>query len=163
MAELEREIQKAFLFVGKKRKASLIDVLYELRLWANYTGVHSLLKIYDGSYQGFPMKNLATIVFFFGGIAELAVIFTLGEAAYLEMLKQFSMVYIDKNEHFAKNKYLIPVYIRLRSYKHLGLLSGSIDFVIPEPEDPVKFIDVSRSSSRTTKAGGTAEIGRSPP
>lgn len=88
------------------------------------------------------MKNLATIVFFAGGTAELSVIFSLGEAAYLDMLKRFATGYIDKNERFAKNKYLIPTYIRLRSYKHLGLLSGSIDFIIPKSDDPVKFINV---------------------
>ncbi len=142
VSELEQEIQKAFLFVGEGRRASLIDFLYQLRLWANYTGVHSLLKLSDGGYQGFLMKNLATIVFFAGGMAEVAVIFSLGEAAYLGMLKRFATGYIDKNERFAKNKYLIPIYIRLRSYKHLGLLSGSIDFIIPESADPVKFIDV---------------------
>ena len=140
--KLEHEVQKAFELIGRDKKSSLIDTLYEFRKWANYTGVQSLLKLTDGAYQGFLMKNLATIVFFAGGMAELAALFSLGEAKYFDMLKRFSKDYIDKNERFARNKYLIPSYIRLRAYKHLGIVSEAIDFIIQEPVDPLQFIDV---------------------
>ena len=52
------------------------------------------------------------------------------------MLKQFSKSYVDKHENFARNKSLIPPYIRLRILKHLGLFTSRIDFVIPQPVDP---------------------------
>ena len=88
------------------------------------------------------MKNLGMIVFFIAGMAELAVLFSLGEPAYLGMLKAFSASFIDKNERFARNKYLIPPHIRLRVYKHLGIVRGDTGFIIPEPADPVQFISM---------------------
>ena len=109
---------------------------------ANYTGVQSLMKLTDGGYQKFLMRNIAMLVFFVGGMAEFAAISALGESKYLGILKRFSLDYIDKHERFARNKFLVPFYIRLRSYKHLGLIDGSIDFIIPESIDPVRFIEV---------------------
>ena len=88
------------------------------------------------------MRNLATVVYFMAGMAEMASLFAVGEAKYLDTLKLFSIDYIDKHKRFARNKYLIPVYIRLRSYKHLGLISAPIDFIIPESGDTIEFINV---------------------
>lgn len=142
IGDIEFEVQKAFLLLSDKGKSSFINLLYELRLWANYTGVQSLIKLSDGGYQQFLARNLATIVYFTGGISELTVLASIGEAVFLGMLKRFSLDYIDKHERFARNKFLIPSYIRLRSYKHLGLVKAPISFIIPEPADPVQFIDV---------------------
>lgn len=142
IADLDDEVTRAFAVLRGGSKASIVDLLYELRLWANYTGVQSLLKLADGGYQQFLMRNLATIIYFMGGLAELAVIAAVGETKFLGILKRFSLDYIDRHERFARNKYLIPSYIRLRSYKHLGILDGAIEFVIPESSDPVQFIDV---------------------
>jgi len=142
VSDVEVEVQKALQLLGNGRKSSLLDMLYELRLWANYTGVYDLIKLSDGGYQGFLMKNLGMVVFFLAGMAELAVLFSLGESAYLSMLKAFSRSYIEKNERFARNPYLIPPFVRLRAYKHLGIFRGSIGFVIPEPADPVQFIEI---------------------
>ena len=138
--DLEKELPLAYGVLNNDPVASVVDLMYELRLWANYTGVASLLKLSDGGYLRFLMKNLATIIYFFGGMGELAAIFAVGEAEYLGTLKRFSLDYIDRHEAFARNKYLIPPYIRLRSYKHLGLISSPIDFIIPESGDTVQFI-----------------------
>ena len=73
-------------------------------------------------------------------MAELAAVFAVGEKEYLGALKRFSVDYIDRHEAFARNKHLIPPYIRLRSYKHLGLISAPIDFSIPASGDTVQFI-----------------------
>ena len=77
-------------------------------------------------------KKIIILVYLAGGIAELTVMAILGKAKYLRILKRFSSDYIDKHERFERNKFLIPPYIRLRSYKHLGLIDGSINFIIPE-------------------------------
>lgn len=153
--ELEGEVRKAFALINDGKPASILDLLYQLRLWANYTGVQSLLRLSDGGYQGFLMKNLGTIVFFVAGLVELATLFALGKAKYLGMLKTFGTAYIDRNERFDRHKYLVPSYVRLRAYKHLGLISGSIDFIIPSNLDPVQFIDMRQGSP----AGGTAALG----
>ena len=142
IVDLEDEVQKAFALLGGKSTSSIYDLLYELRLWANYTGVTSLMTLSDGGYQKFLMRNLGALVYFSGGMAELAYLSAAGVAAYLGALKRFSLDYIDKHERFARHKYLIPSYVRLRSYKHLGILNAQIDFIIPPTADPIEFIDV---------------------
>jgi len=143
IADIDYEMIKAFQFISNARRpASLLDLLYEFRLWANYTGVRSILKLTDGGYLGFLMKNLATLVFFAGGIAELATIRALGEGRYLAILGKFQRDYVEKNERFARNRFLIPTYIRLRAYKHTGVITQSIDFIMPELEDPIQFVKV---------------------
>ncbi|MCR9096077.1 MAG: hypothetical protein NXI30_17775 [bacterium] len=141
VSDLDNQIVKAFQLLDRTRRTSFLDFLYEFRLWANYTGVRSLLRLADGGYVGFLMKNLATIVFFAGGIAEISAIQQIGQAQYLRILRSFQEDYIDQNERFAANRYLIPAYIRLRSYKHLGLISNSISFVRADIEDPVQFVE----------------------
>lgn len=138
--DLDAELVKAFQLIGNGRQASVLDLLYECRLWANYTGVRSILKLTDGGYVGFLMKNLGTLVFFAGALAEMSVIQTLGEARYLAILRAFQQEYVDKNERFARIKFLVPPYVRLRCYKHVGLISSRIGFIIPEVEDPIQFV-----------------------
>lgn len=140
--DLEEEIKKAFGLVSKNGKASIYNLMYELRLWANYTGVSSLMTLTDGGYQKFLMRNLGALVYFVGGMAELAFLSAAGPAYFLGALKRFSTDYIDKHERFARHKYLIPSYVRLRSYKHLGILDAPIDFIIPERIDPIHLVDV---------------------
>jgi hypothetical protein len=141
--ELELELTKAFALLSKQNKGtrtSFVDVFYELRLWANYTGVQSIITLSDGGYQKFLSRNLATIVFLMGGMAELAYISRFGVASYLGALERFTLDYIDKHESFAKNKYLIPSYVRLRLLKHVGIVQSNLDFLIPQPADPVIFL-----------------------
>ena len=88
------------------------------------------------------MKNLSTLVFFVGGIAELAAIHALGEVRYLAILRRFQRDYIDRNERFAQKSFLIPAYIRLRAYKHVGIITQSIKFIMPELEDPIQFVKI---------------------
>ena len=140
IGDLEFEIGRAFGLMGGSRQRSVFDSLYDLRLWANYTGVQTLRRLNDGGYQKFMTRNMAMVLFFFGGMAEFAAISSLGVASYLGILSRFSSDYVDKHERFARNKFLVPFYIRLRSYKHLGIVTGPIDFIIPEPGDPVRFI-----------------------
>ena len=138
--DLEIEVERAFGLKGGSRRRSVFDFLYDLRLWSNYTGVQALRRLGDGGYQKFMMRNIALVLFFFGGMAELATINAFGQASYLGMLSRFSRDYIDKHERFARSKFLVPFYIRLRSYKHLGIVTTPINFIIPQPSDPVQFI-----------------------
>jgi len=138
--QLEKLVRDAFALAGEGRRTSILDFLYELRLWANYTGVGRLLKLRDGGYQAFLMKNLGTVVFFAGGIAELTYISLFGQSRYAALVQKFAREYIDRSERFARQKYLIPIYVRLRAYKHVGILTGSLRFVFPDTEDPIQFI-----------------------
>jgi hypothetical protein len=142
VADLEYEMTKAFALISKKNRgarASFVDFFYEFRLWANYTGVQSIITLSDGGYQKFLSQNLA-IVFLMGGMAELAYIARFGAASYLGALKRFSIDYIDKHESFARNKFLIPTYVRLRILRHFGIVQANLDFLIPSPVDPVVFM-----------------------
>ena len=144
--DLEQEVQEAFKFIEKEKgpqnpKCSILGLLYELRIWANDIGVSTLMQLSDGGYQTFLMRNLGAVAFFSGGMAELAFISKVGASKYLECLSGFSSHYIDKHEQFARHKYLLPPYIRLRCYKHLGIIDQSIDFILPPSLDPVQFID----------------------
>ena len=80
-------------------KKSIFDLLYELILWANYTGVQLLMKLSDGGYQKILVRNLATLVCFSGGMAELTAIAALGEKRYKGLLKKFSINYQSKHSY----------------------------------------------------------------
>lgn len=142
--DLEVESVRALSFLSGTAKKSFFDLLYELRLWANYTGLQSLLKLSDGGYQKFLSKNLAIITFFAAGMAELATLSAVGRSEYLAILREFSESYIEKHARFARNRFLVPAYIRLRSYAHLGLIDGPIDFILPRSMDPIQFIKLPR-------------------
>jgi hypothetical protein len=141
--ELEHELVQAYKLLSAENRGtrtSVFDLFYELRLWSNYTGVQSIITLSDGGYQKFLSRNLSTLAFLAGGMAEIAYIARFGSNKYLGMLKRFSVSYIDKHESFARNKFLIPPYIRLRILKHLSLFESRIDFIIPQPVDPVVLI-----------------------
>lgn len=143
ITELEQELVQAYKMLSVEShgtKTSIFDLFYALRLWSNYTGVQSVIALSDGGYQKFLSRNLATLVFLAGGMAELTYLAAFGEAKYLGMLKRFSTGYIEKHESFARNKFLIPPYIRLRVLKHVRLLRNRIDFIIPHPIDPVVLL-----------------------
>lgn len=140
-SDLDREIIRAYQFMGEGRDASVIDLLYRFRLWANYTGVTTILKLTDGGYLGFLMKNLATLVFFAGGAAEIAALRILGESRYLSLLRKFHVDFVERHERFARNKFLIPAYVRLRVYKHIGLIRRNTPFVYPDTGDPIRFVE----------------------
>lgn len=140
LVDLEKKVRDAFAFAGQGRRTSFLDFLYELRLWANYTGVGRLLRLRDGGYQAFLVKNLGTVVFFAGGLAELTYIAVFGPRQYAALLRKFTREYIDRTERFARQKYLIPTYVRLRAYKHVGIFTGSLRFAFPDTEDPIQFI-----------------------
>jgi hypothetical protein len=141
--ELEYELVQAYKFLSSQKrnqKTSIFDLLYDLRLWSNYTGVQSVIALSDGGYQKFLSQNLATLVFLTAGMAELAYIARFGEVRYLALLKHFSKSYIDKHESFARNKFLIPSYIRLRILNHMGFIKNRINFIVPQPVDPVVLL-----------------------
>ena len=112
--------------------------MYDLRLWANYTGLQSLLRLTDGGYQQFLVKNLATINFFAGSFAEIAAISALGEEAYICMLFDFTKDYIEVHKRFAHNKALLPLFVRVRIYRHLGLLNEQVNFI--SLREPISFV-----------------------
>lgn len=119
----------------------VLDYLYELRKWANYLQIDPLLELNTrkSGYMKFMLKNLSTINFFFAGFAEIIYIAKFGEEAYLELLVNFSRNYIEKVDMFGKENFILPLYVRLRIYKHLGYLSGGIEKIFSKT-DPIKLV-----------------------
>jgi hypothetical protein len=141
--DLEYEIVQAYKMLSSQssgKRTSILDLLYQLRVWSNYTGVQSVLDLSDGGYQKFLSQNLGTLVFLAGSMAEIAYIATCGQQNYILMLRRFATSYIDKHEAFARNRMLAPPIVRLRIFKHLGVIAHPIDLIVTKPIDPIIFI-----------------------
>lgn len=137
-------ILESFKFLGKEKKQkkmSILDILYYLREWANYFRIEPLLKLNanKSGYMKFLLKNIATVNFFFAGFAELVFISYLGEEEYLELIQKFSSEYIEKVDMFGKENFILPLYVRLRVYKHLGLISNGMEEFFKRT-DPIKLV-----------------------
>lgn len=137
IVELSDDIQHHLQGMGSQT-ISLIDFMYAFRVWANYTGIETILSLEDGYLLTYLFKNLTTITFFTAAFAELSTIATLGEAKYFSILEDFSSRYIQKQAKY-DNKYLVPLYVRARIYHHLGIVSQVPDFCLPELTDPISF------------------------
>ena len=142
--DLNEFLIESFTFLAKEKgqkKMSILDILYYLREWANYFRIEPLLKLNanKSGYMKFLLKNISIINFFFAGFAELIFISALGEEEYLKLIQKFSSEYIEKVDMFGKENFILPLYIRLRVYKHLGLIeNGMEDFF--KRTDPIKLI-----------------------
>lgn len=124
-----------------KGNIDVLDYLYELRTWANYMQIDPLLELNTrkSGYMKFMLKNLSTINFFFAGFAEIIYIAKFGEEAYLDLLVKFSRDYIEKVDMFGKENFILPLYVRLRIYKHLEYISSGIENIFSKT-DPIKLV-----------------------
>jgi hypothetical protein len=120
--DLELELLNSFKKLGSKYPLSIIDMLYELRVWANYIGINSILKLEDGGYLNYMMNNLMTIVFFFGGIAELNAMAVLGKERVIKEILKFKNEYRSRYENIYERNYLVPAHLRFRVYDSLGII-----------------------------------------
>lgn len=137
IVELTDDIQHRLRSLGSNT-TSLIDFMYTFRVWANYTGIETILSLENGYLLAYLFKNLTTITFFNGAFAELSAIAILGEVKYFSLLEDFSSKYIEKQAKYS-NKFLVPLYVRARIYKHLGIVSKVPNFCLPELTDPISF------------------------
>lgn len=142
--DLDAFLLESFVFLGaekKQKKISVLDILYYLREWANYFRIEPLLKLNanKSGYMKFLLKNISIINFFFAGFAEIVFIAALGEEEYIELIQKFSEEYIEKVDMFGKENFILPLYVRLRVYKHLNLINnGMEDFF--KKTDPIKLV-----------------------
>lgn len=63
--------------------------MHDLRIWANYLEIDNLLSLWSPGYRAFLDQNLATVLFFLGGIAELCFIASFGSREYERLLQEF--------------------------------------------------------------------------
>jgi len=126
-----------------KGQIDVLDYLYELRTWANYMQIGPLLELNTrkSGYMKFMLKNLSAINFFFAGFAEIIYIAKFGEESYLSLLGSFSRDYIEKVDMFGKENFILPLYVRLRIYKHLGYISSGIENIFNKT-DPIELVNL---------------------
>ncbi len=152
--DINNDVVKAFKRLSKDNKGhpmSLVDFLYEFRVWANYTGVETIVKLRNGHLLEYLYKNLATVNFFVGGISELSALAKLGEEKYVEVFSSFVNEYVLKQPQFEKNILIVPIFIRHRIYKHLGIISSDFPYLSPMSKDPIVMVDRTINKSPEVK------------
>ena len=50
---------------------NLLELLYNFRVWANYLGIETIIRLQDGHYLSYLYRNLGILTFFYGCCAEL--------------------------------------------------------------------------------------------
>lgn len=138
---IERDIIKYYKHSYEgKGIISFVNLLHEFRIWANYLGIDVVTQLREGFLLSYLYRNLGMLCFFYGGISEIMAIAFLGENEVIDMLEELYNKYILENDEYKDNMYLIPVFMRFRIYKSMGLISKDIPFLIPRKDDPIIFI-----------------------
>jgi hypothetical protein len=141
MEQLEDDVVRDITrLVDKWGVKSFIDKFFQLRVWANYTWIDSLVRITNGWYMRFMNKNLTTILFVFAWTSEITYIKSFWEQALINELRALHINYIKKNDEY-NNVDLNPIFTRFRIYKHMGIISKKADLSFMEKEsNHINFI-----------------------
>lgn len=115
---------------------SFIHHLYEFRVWANYTGIETLLRLENGGLLAFLYRNLQTLIFFAAIQAELTALALLGEAKFTEIIQEAVILQIPRHGFFDLSAEWYPAILRMRLYQAAGILSTSAGDFIPKHLDP---------------------------
>lgn len=145
LQDVNKDVVKVLKSLSKDNNGSpacLVDFLYEFRVWSNYTGVETIIKLRNGHLLEYLYKNLGILNFFVGGMSELSVMAKIGEEEYLKVLNNFANDYVLKQPQFKEHILLIPIFIRHRIYKHLGIISADIPFLSSMYSDPIVMLDL---------------------
>lgn len=105
---------------------NLIDLLRELRIWANYIDINNLINLWGPGYRAFLDQNLSTLLFFLGGVGELGFVAVRGEGEYLGQLQWFYDQFVCANPELENAFGRSPLFHRMRIYRELGLIHGEI-------------------------------------
>ncbi|PHJ38659.1 hypothetical protein P378_09100 [Desulforamulus profundi] len=119
--------------------ATIIDLLYLFRVWANYIGNDTVVNLRSGGLLLFLERNLYSLIFFFGGLCELLAIGFLGEDEFLKVFKKFYESFIHEKKDLYENWFYIPLINRIRIYEHLGLVSKLPNEIKPPNKDLLKL------------------------
>lgn len=106
-----------------KAPVNIVDLMYQFRTWANYTGSGTYIDLQKGGYLRYLQKNLYTLNYFFGGISEIAAIAYLGEEQFTKVFNEFYKSYIETREEIVSKWYFLPLINRIRIYQHLNILN----------------------------------------
>ena len=105
---------------------NLIDLLRELRVWANYIDIDNLINLWGPGYRTFLDQNLSTLLFFLAGVGELGFRAVRGERKYLVQMQSFYDQFVCSNHEVENAFSRSPMFHRMRIYRELGLIRGEI-------------------------------------
>ena len=116
----------------------LFDYLHDFRIWANYLDIDNLLSLWGSGYKTFIDQNLATLLFFIGGITEIGYLSVFGEEKYFEQLQSLYDLFIANNPELENDFINTSVYQRQLIYNELGFMKKFI--VLKSPVELNKVI-----------------------
>jgi hypothetical protein len=105
---------------------TLFDFLHDFRVWANYLDIDNMLSLWGQGYKAFLDQNLAAILFFIGGIAELCVVAALGEDAYLRQLQHIFDLFAANNPEIEESFSSTPLCQRHDIFRAMKLTAGTL-------------------------------------
>lgn len=123
-----------------KSPVNIIDLIYMFRVWANYTGNDTLVKLRKGGLLLFLERNLFAINFFIAAISEITAIAFLGQDNFLENFCEFYNDFILERDEIYQNWYHVPSINRIRIYKHLHLIDRLPENFSPPSRETIEFI-----------------------
>jgi hypothetical protein len=128
--EIYRHIFDAYRRRGQSGKRpsmyTLFDFLHDFRVWANYLDIDNMLSLWGQGYKAFLDQNLAAILFFIGGIAELCVVAALGEDAYLRQLQHIFDLFAANNPEIEESFSSTPLCQRHDIFRAMKLTAGTL-------------------------------------
>lgn len=113
---------------------TLFDYLHDFRIWANYQEIAHLLNLYGPGYKGFLDQNLSTIVFFAGGLAELALLSLAGQPKFLQESQRFYELVSAAGSDIEFAYPHLPLSQRLDILRATGFLDRSIRYRARPPD-----------------------------
>jgi excisionase family DNA binding protein len=129
---------------GKTDKHTLFDFLHDFRVWANYQDIDNLLSLWGEGYKAFLDSNLSTLLFFIGGMSELAFICVFGFDEYQSELQHFYDLFAANNSEIERSFSGTPPYQRLQVFNQMELVVGDIAL---KPQEDINQISVVRTGT----------------
>lgn len=141
-SEIFEHVYKAFTKKAKAKSKSnnymLFDYLHDFRVWANYLDIDNLLSLWGSGYKTFIDQNMATLLFFIGGISEIGYLSVFGEEKYFEQIQSLYDLFIANNPELESDFVNTSVYQRHIIYNELGFMKKVI--VLKSPVELNKVI-----------------------
>lgn len=124
----------------------LPDLLSDLRIWANYVEIDSLVALRASGFRAYLDQDLHILVFCYAGIAEIGALAVLGPGRTAEVASQFFTEFVAQNESLWRAPAPHGLDVRFRLYEHLGWLGGARWCPSPPPPlaSPPAFRPVSK-------------------
>lgn len=124
-------VRAAFRKLAARRKPStvytLVDFLYDFRVWANYQDIDTLMALWGPGYRSFIDMNLSVLVFFIGGCVELAFAASQGAPKYSAELQRFYDRFIARDDALRGDFPSSPLYQRSQIFSGRQLIDSGLN------------------------------------